>query len=107
VVKAIVQVQYGSPDVLTLKDVDKPVVKDDQVLVRVNAAAINIGDWHLLRGVPYAMRLASGLLKPKREIPGLDVVGQVEVTGENVEQLRRVCVCCGDQPPAQASQPHV
>jgi NADPH:quinone reductase-like Zn-dependent oxidoreductase len=88
VVKAIVQVQYGSPDVLTLKDVDKPVVKDDQVLVRVNAAAINIGDWHLLRGVPYAMRLASGLLKPKREIPGLDVVGQVEVTGENVEQFR-------------------
>jgi len=87
-VKAIVQVQYGSPDVLTLKDVDKPVVKDDQVLVRVNAAAINIGDWHLLRGVPYAMRLASGLLKPKREIPGLDVVGQVEVTGENVEQFR-------------------
>ena len=86
--KAIVQVQYGSPDVLTLKDVDKPVVKDDQVLVRVNAAAINIGDWHLLRGVPYAMRLASGLLKPKREIPGLDVVGQVEVTGENVEQFR-------------------
>jgi NADPH:quinone reductase-like Zn-dependent oxidoreductase len=88
VVKAIVQVQYGSPDVLTLKDVDKPVVKDDQVLVRVNAAAINIGDWHLLRGVPYAMRLASGLLKPKREIPGLDVVGEVEVTGENVEQFR-------------------
>jgi NADPH:quinone reductase-like Zn-dependent oxidoreductase len=86
--KAIVQVQYGSPDVLTLKDVDKPVVKDDQVLVRVNAAAINIGDWHLLRGVPYAMRLASGLLKPKREIPGLDVVGQVEVTGENVEHFR-------------------
>jgi len=88
VVKAIVQVQYGSPDVLTLKDVDKPVVKDDQVLVRVNAAAINIADWHLLRGVPYAMRLASGLLKPKREIPGLDVVGEVEVTGENVEQFR-------------------
>ena len=96
-VKAIVQVQYGSPDVLTLKDVDKPVVKDDQVLVRVNAAAINIADWHLLRGVPYAMRLASGLLKPNREIPGVDVVGQVEVTGENVE----------DQPPAQAGQPHV
>jgi NADPH:quinone reductase-like Zn-dependent oxidoreductase len=86
--KAIVQVQYGSPDVLRLKDIDKPVVKDDEVLVRVHAAAVNIGDWHLLRGVPYAMRLASGLLKPRREIPGLDVVGQVEVTGKNVEQFR-------------------
>jgi NADPH:quinone reductase-like Zn-dependent oxidoreductase len=86
--KAIVQVRYGSPDVLRLKDIDKPVVKDDEVLVRVHAAAVNIGDWHLLRGVPYAMRLASGLLKPRREIPGLDVVGQVEVTGKNVEQFR-------------------
>jgi NADPH:quinone reductase-like Zn-dependent oxidoreductase len=86
--KAIVQVQYGSPDVLRLKDIDKPVVKDDEVLVRVHAAAVNIGDWHLLRGVPFAMRLASGLLKPRREIPGLDVVGQVEVTGKNVEQFR-------------------
>jgi NADPH:quinone reductase-like Zn-dependent oxidoreductase len=86
--KAIVQVQYGSPDVLRIKDIDKPVVKDDEVLVRVHAAAVNIGDWHLLRGVPFAMRLASGLLKPRREIPGLDVVGQVEVTGKNVEQFR-------------------
>jgi NADPH:quinone reductase-like Zn-dependent oxidoreductase len=75
-------VKYGSSDVLQLKDIDKPVVKDDEVLVRVCAAAVNIGDWHLLRGVPYAMRLASGLLKPRREIPGLDVVGQVEVTGK-------------------------
>ena len=49
--KAIVQTQYGSPDVLQLTDVDKPVVKDDEVLVHVHAAAINIGDWHLLRGV--------------------------------------------------------
>ena len=54
--KAIVQARYGSPDVLQLKDIDKPVVKDDEVLVRVRAAAVNIGDWHLLRGVPYVMR---------------------------------------------------
>ena len=59
--KAIVQTSYGSPDVLQLKDVDKPVVKDDEVLVRVRAAAVNIGDWHLLRGVPYVMRLVAGL----------------------------------------------
>jgi NADPH:quinone reductase-like Zn-dependent oxidoreductase len=51
--KAIVQTRYGSPDVLQLKDVEKLVVKDDEVLVRVHAAAVNIGDWHLLRGVPY------------------------------------------------------
>ena len=119
--KAIVQSNYGSPDVLELRDIDTPVVKDDEVLVRVHAAAVNIGDWHLLRGVPYAMRLVSGLLKPKREIPGLDVVGEVELTGTNVEQFRpgdevfgwcrgafrRICVCSGDQPPPQAGQPHL
>ena len=86
--KAIVQGQYGSPDVLSLKDIDKPVVKDDEVLVRVNAAAVNIGDWHLMRGVPYAVRLATGLRKPRREVPGLDVVGRVEATGKNVEEFR-------------------
>jgi NADPH:quinone reductase-like Zn-dependent oxidoreductase len=86
--KAIVQTRYGSPDVLQLKDIDKPVVKDDEVLVRVHAAAVNIGDWHLLRGMPYAMRMAFGLLKPRREIPGLDMAGQVEAVGRNVTQFR-------------------
>jgi NADPH:quinone reductase-like Zn-dependent oxidoreductase len=55
--KAIVQGRYGSSDVLEVKDVAKPVVSDDEVLVRVRAAAVNIGDWHLMRGVPYVMRL--------------------------------------------------
>ena len=59
--KAIVQSRYGSPDVLRLEEIDKPVVKDDEVLVRVRAAAVNIGDWHLLRGVPYVVRLVFGL----------------------------------------------
>ena len=68
VIKAIVQHRYGSPDVLELKDVDKPVARANEVLVRVQAAAVNIGDWHLLRGIPYAMRPAVGLLKPKHEI---------------------------------------
>ena len=86
--KAIVQMRYGSPDVLQLKDIDKPVVKDDEVLIRVHAAAVNIGDWHLLTGVPYVMRLVSGLLKPRRDIPGLDIAGQVEVTGKNVKRFR-------------------
>jgi NADPH:quinone reductase-like Zn-dependent oxidoreductase len=88
VMKAIVQGQYGSPDVLQLRDIDKPVVEDDEVLVRVQAAAVNIGDWHLLRGVPYVMRLVVGLLKPKREVPGLDMAGRVEAVGKDVKRLR-------------------
>jgi NADPH:quinone reductase-like Zn-dependent oxidoreductase len=87
-VKAIVQTKYGSPDVLELRDVDKPLVKDDRVLVRVHAAAVNIGDWHLMRGIPYVMRIATGPLKPRREIPGLDIAGQVESVGPDVQQLR-------------------
>jgi NADPH:quinone reductase-like Zn-dependent oxidoreductase len=88
VMKAIVQMQYGSPDVLAFKDVDKPVVKDGEVLVCVRAAAVNIGDWHLLRGVPYVMRLVSGPLRPRREIPGLDLAGRVDVVGRSVNQFR-------------------
>jgi NADPH:quinone reductase-like Zn-dependent oxidoreductase len=86
--KAIVQTRYGSPDVLQLRDVDEPAVGDDQVLVRVHAAAVNIGDWHLLRGVPYVIRLVAGLQRPRREIPGLDIAGQVEAVGRNVRQFR-------------------
>jgi NADPH:quinone reductase-like Zn-dependent oxidoreductase len=86
--KAIVQTRYGSPDVLQLRDVDEPVVGDDQVLVRVRAAAVNIGDWHLLRGVPYVIRLVAGLRGPRREIPGLDIAGQVEAVGRNVRHVR-------------------
>ena len=86
--KAIVQDKYGSPDVLELRAIDKPVVKHDEVLVRVRAAAVNIGDWHLLRGVPYVMRAVSGLRKPRRAVPGLDIAGQVEAVGRNVKQFR-------------------
>ena len=86
--KAIAQARYGSPDVLQLKDVGKPVLRDDDVLVRVRAAAVNIGDWHLLRGVPYAMRGVTGPRKPRREIPGLDIARQVESIGSNVRQFQ-------------------
>src|SRR5947209_2615355 len=86
--KAIVQPQYGSPDVLQLRDVDMPVVTAVEVLVRVRAAAVNIGDWHLMRGKPYVVRLVAGLRGPRREIPGLDIAGQVEAVGENVQQFR-------------------
>ncbi len=73
--KAIVQDEYGAPDVLELQEVDKPVVNDDDVLVRVHAASVNPADWHLLTGTPYLVRLTGsgmgfGLRKPKRQIPG-------------------------------------
>jgi NADPH:quinone reductase-like Zn-dependent oxidoreductase len=86
--KAIVQAKYGSPDVLQVREIHKPVAKNDQVLVRVRAAAVNIGDWHLLRGMPYVMRLALGLTKPRRELPGIDLAGEVEAIGPDVQQLR-------------------
>jgi NADPH:quinone reductase-like Zn-dependent oxidoreductase/predicted nucleotidyltransferase len=87
--KAIIQDRYGSPDdVLELKDIDKPVVKDDEVLVRVHAAGVNISDWILMRGVPYVMRLASGLRKPRNSVPGDDIAGKVEAVGKNVKQLQ-------------------
>ncbi len=86
--KAIVYRRYGSPDVLNLEDVPKPVVKDGDVLVRVHSAAVNPLDWHLLRGQPYIVRPTSGWLKPKRNIPGIDVAGVVEAVGRDVTQLK-------------------
>jgi NADPH:quinone reductase-like Zn-dependent oxidoreductase len=88
--KAIVQDKYGSPDdVLELKDIDKPVVKDAEVLVRVHAASVHPDVWHLVRGLPYVLRLmGAGLLKPKNSVPGTDVAGQVESVGKNVTRFQ-------------------
>ncbi|KAM3093840.1 NAD(P)-dependent alcohol dehydrogenase [Phormidesmis sp. 146-12] len=86
--KAIVQSEYGSADMLSLKDVDKPVVPDNGVLVRVHAASVNAGDWHLMRGNPFPVRLMfGGLLKPKIKILGFDVAGQIEAIGKDVTQF--------------------
>ena len=87
--KAIVQNAYGGPDVLALKEIDKPVVKDDDVLVRVHAAGLNAGDVFTMRGVPYLVRLVIGLLKPKKNhVPGWDMAGHVEVVGKSVKQFQ-------------------
>ena len=87
--KAIVYYKYGAPvDVLKLQDVDKPVIKDDEVLVRVQAASIHAGDWLMVRGQPYIARPAFGLLKPKDPVAGTDVAGHVEAVGKNVKQLQ-------------------
>jgi NADPH:quinone reductase-like Zn-dependent oxidoreductase len=86
--KAIVQDKYGPPELLRLEDVAKPVPGLNEVLVRVHAAAVNIGDWHLMRGIPYVMRLGTGLSRPKRHVPGADVAGRVEAVGTRVTEFR-------------------
>jgi NADPH:quinone reductase-like Zn-dependent oxidoreductase len=86
--KAIVSQKYGSPDVLQLQQVEKPTPKDNEVLIKVYAAAANAGDWHLLRGEPFMVRLMFGLLKPKIKILGTDVAGKVEAVGSNVTQFQ-------------------
>ncbi len=88
--KAIVLTEFGSPDVLELRDVAKPVPKDDEVLVKVHATAINDWDWAFMRGKPLALRLIFGVLRPKIDIPGVDVAGAVEAVGKNVEKFQPV-----------------
>ncbi|MGB2826828.1 MAG: NAD(P)-dependent alcohol dehydrogenase, partial [Dehalococcoidales bacterium] len=85
--KAIVYERYGSPDVLELKEVEKPILKDNEVLVKVHAASVNDWDWGLLRGTPFVNRLLFGLLKPHKILGG-DIAGRVEGVGRNVKQLQ-------------------
>lgn len=86
--KAVVYDEYGSPDVLRLEDVDVPVVKDGEVLVRVLGASVNPGDWYLLRGIPYVLRLSAGLRAPKDGILGRALAGRVEAVGSRVAKVR-------------------
>ncbi len=82
--KAIVRHRYGTPEVLGLRDVPVPDVRGDRVLVRVLAAAINPGDWDVMRGVPYVLRLATGLRRPRNAVLGLAIAGLVEAVGSDV-----------------------
>jgi NADPH:quinone reductase-like Zn-dependent oxidoreductase len=86
--RAVVQDRYGPPEVLNVKDIDKPVAAANEVLLRVHAAALNPLDWHNLRGLPYPLRLGSGLLRPKSRVLGIDVAGRVEAVGKDVTQFR-------------------
>jgi len=87
--KAIVRTKYGPPEVLELREIDKPIPKDNQVLVKVYAASVNPLDWHVLRGEPFLVRLMGfGLLKPKHLVLGADIAGQVEAVGRNVTQFK-------------------
>ncbi len=87
--KAIVQEKYGSPDdVLQLREIDKPVIGDDEVLVRVRAASVHPDVWHVVTGRPYVLRLmGAGVLRPKNPVPGTDMAGLVESIGKNVTRF--------------------
>src|SRR5438552_1643919 len=86
--RAAVRSAYGAPDVLEVRDVDVPTPREGEVLVRVRAAGLNIGDWHLLRGIPYLIRMVFGLRGPRTRIPGMDLAGEVTAVGAGVTRLR-------------------
>lgn len=86
--KAIVHHEYGSPDVLRLEDREKLLPNDDQVLIKVRAAAANPLDWHFMRGTPYLVRLDNGLGRPKHIRLGVDVAGEVVAVGGKVTQFK-------------------
>lgn len=86
--KAVCYDRYGAFDVLELKNVGRPVVGAAQVLVRVRATALHIGDVFSVKGEPFAMRLATGLFKPKHGTPGFDLAGHVEAVGEQVTRFK-------------------
>lgn len=82
--RAFTKTRYGGPEVLQLEEVEKPVVKDDHILVKVIANSVNPVDWHIIRGKPFFARFTFGLFKPKDKIPGADFAGIVEGVGNNV-----------------------
>ncbi|MGB5565786.1 MAG: NAD(P)-dependent alcohol dehydrogenase, partial [Acidimicrobiia bacterium] len=86
--KAIVQREYGGADVLELAEVDKPAIRDDEVLIRVHAASVHAGDVLLMQGTPYVMRVGLGLSRPRNPTPGYDVAGTVEAVGSKVSRLK-------------------
>jgi NADPH:quinone reductase-like Zn-dependent oxidoreductase len=88
VMKAIVQDSFGSPDVLELREIDKPQIGDDEVLVGVRAASVNPADWYAMAGFPYVARPQMGLRKPKTSRVGLDLAGVVAAVGGNVTRFK-------------------
>jgi NADPH:quinone reductase-like Zn-dependent oxidoreductase len=89
--KAIVQDRYGGPDVLEFSDIDQPIPNDNQVLIQVQAAGLHRGDWHIMTGLPYLIRLVVpdlGLRKPKIPVRGMDLAGRVEAVGPNATRFQ-------------------
>ncbi|WP_299492419.1 NAD(P)-dependent alcohol dehydrogenase [Acaryochloris sp. IP29b_bin.137] len=94
--KAIVLTQYGSPDDLKLKDIEKPTPSDGEVLVKIHATSINDWDWCLVRGTPFYIRLLCGWRKPNIQIPGAEVAGRIDAVGPNVTQFQPGDAVYGD-----------
>lgn len=86
--KALALKKYGSTDLLSLEETPRPTPKDDEVLIKVHAAAVNDWDWNMVRGKPFYMRLLCGLLRPKIGIPGVEISGQVISTGRKTEKFK-------------------
>lgn len=86
--KAAVRSKYGTSEVLSVQEVEKPTPKDDEVLIKIHAATVNRSDYHVLTGKPFFMRLLTGLFKPKLPITGSDFAGQVEATGKNTKLFK-------------------
>ena len=95
--KAMFQQKYGSPDELKLTDVDKPVARDHEVLVRIHAAGLHVGDGFGVKGTPLLMRMATGLLKPKYGVDMVRSIGAdhvIDYLNRQCSQRRRVSRCC-------------
>ena len=86
--KAIAQDRYGSAEVLHLREIDKPTIGEQHVLVRVRAAGVNIADWAIMSGLPYVARPVYGLRKPKNGVRGTDLAGIVEAIGPGVTRFK-------------------
>jgi len=87
--KAIIYTKYGSPDVLEFKEVKKPTLKDNEVLIKIHAASVNAYDWHFLTADIFLIRLmGGGLLKPKNTRLGADIAGRIEAVGGSVKQFQ-------------------
>jgi len=94
--KAIVYEKYGPPEVLQLKEVEKPVPREDEVLIKVRAASVTFGDLAAVKGKPLMVRFTLGLREPKYQIPGKDVAGEVEAIGANIKQFQPGDAVFGD-----------